>query len=120
MKYKPHAVYLMKNMWSDANYKIGFSNNPSRRGVEVEDQYGVEPKIICTCWFPTEFDARAAERIWHRRYENNRSEDHSGKEWFALTRTQVSEFEQWCLNSPDHRTLLDDLFKGHKTERQIK
>ena len=51
MKYKPHAVYLMKNMWSDANYKIGFSNNPSRRGVEVEDQYGVEPKLSAPVGF---------------------------------------------------------------------
>ena len=119
MRYKPHAVYLMWNSWSQSNYKIGFSNNPTRRGVEVDDQYGVEPRIISTCWFPTEFDARAAEKIWHTRYSDYRSDDHSGREWFALTTSQVEEFKTWCKFSLPHKQLLDGLFKGRMNLKQV-
>lgn len=120
MKYAPHAVYLMKNVWSTANYKVGFSKNPTRRGVEVDNQYGVEPRIIATCWFPTEFDARAAEKIWHRRFEDSRSDDHGGREWFSLTSSQVDEFMSWCSHSPDHLQLLSGLFNGHLSLKQVK
>lgn len=120
MRYRPHAVYLMWNTWSQSNYKIGFSNNPTRRGVEVDDQYGVEPRIISACWFPSEFDARAAEKIWHTRYSEFRSDDHSGREWFSLTASQVEEFKAWCSLSLTHQQLLDGLFKGHLNLKQVK
>jgi len=120
MRYAPHAVYLMKNLWSESNYKIGFSKNPTRRGVEVDHQYGVEPRILSTCWFPTEKDARAAELIWHKRYKDFRSDDHGGREWFALKQSQVKEFTKWCSYSLDRLQLLDGLFKGHLNLKQIK
>ena len=120
MNYAPHAVYLMRNLWSESNYKIGFSNNPTRRGVEVDHQYDVEPRILSVCWFPSEKDARAAELIWHKRYKEYRSDDHSGREWFSLKQSQVDEFLHWCESSPDRSQLLDYLFKGHMTFRQIK
>lgn len=37
MTYNPAAVYLMRNEWSASNYKIGMSNHPDRRHLEVED-----------------------------------------------------------------------------------
>lgn len=120
MKYGPHAVYLMKNLWSESNYKVGFSNNPSRRVVEVDHHYGVQPRILSTCWFPTEKDARAAELIWHKRFADFQSDDHGGREWFSLPRARVNEFSEWCSNSPDRLQLLDDLFKGHLTVSQVK
>lgn len=120
MKYGPHAVYLMKNLWSESNYKVGFSNNPTRRGVEVDHHYGVEPRILSTCWFPTEKDARAAEHIWHIRFKECRSDDHGGREWFSLTSLQVDEFTQWCSHSLDRLQLLDGLFKGHLNLNQVK
>ena len=120
MKYAPHAVYLMKNDWSESNYKVGFSNNPSRRSTEMEENYGVNPSIISTCWFPSEYDARAAELIWHRRFASYRSDDHGGREWFSLPSAHVDEFKEWCSHSPDHQELLDDLFKGGLTFHQVK
>lgn len=110
----------MWNTWSQSNYKIGFSNNPTRRGIEVDDQYGVNPKIISTCWFPSEFDARAAEKIWHKRYFDCRSDDHSGREWFSLTSSQVVEFKSWCNHSLPYKQLLDGLFKGQLSLKQVK
>ena len=120
MRYSPHAVYLMKNLWSESNYKIGFSNNPTRRGAEGDHHYGVEPRILSTCWFPSEKDARAAELIWHKRFKDFRSDDHSGREWFSLKPSQVDEFLHWCEFSPDHYKLLDDLFKGRMNFDQVK
>ena len=120
MRYSPHAVYLMKNLWSESNYKIGFSNNPTRRGVEVDHHYGVEPRILSTCWFPTEKDARAAELIWHKHFKDCRSDDHGGREWFSLKQSQVEEFSHWSEQSLEYRKLLDSLFKGYLSVTQVK
>jgi hypothetical protein len=86
----------------------------------MEENYGVNPSIISTCWFPTEKDARAAELIWHKRFKEFRSDDHGGREWFALSQSQVTEFTHWCSYSMDHIQLLDGLFKGHLSLKQIK
>jgi hypothetical protein len=112
MKYDPHAVYLMKNRWSEANYKLGFSRRPEIRKVEVDHDYQVDPHLLAVCWFPTERDARAAETIWHTRLACCRTDDHGGREWFSLNSTQVDEFVQWCSRSLSFENLLDGLFKG--------
>ena len=120
MKYAPHAVYLMKNQWSESNYKIGFSNNPGRRGAEVDFQYEVQPKILSVCWFPTEKDARAAEKLWHRYLKDHRSDDHGGREWFSLTNEVIGMFKEWSENSISELALTDNLFKGLMNERQVR
>jgi len=119
MIYAPHAVYLMKNLWSESNYKIGFSNRPSRRRVEVDDQYNVDPKLLGVCWLPTQRDARHAELQWHRYFSDYRSADHAGREWFALTQSQVDAFLKWCSHSPEVDVLRDDLFMGRLSRSQI-
>jgi hypothetical protein len=110
----------MYNRWSADNYKIGFSKDPSRRGVEVKDTYEVDLKIISSCWFTTQFDARAAEKHWHRYFSDNQTIDHGGKEWFALSTSDVQTFTSWSALSPNKDELLDNLFKGHLTTKQVK
>jgi hypothetical protein len=119
MKYDPHAVYLMKNRWSDANYKLGFSRRPAIRKVEVDHDYSVDPHLLAVCWLPTEKDARAAERIWHSQLAHLRTDDHGGREWFSLSETHVHQFCSWCEHSLDFQILLDDLFSGRMDRSQI-
>jgi len=120
MRYKPHAVYLMHNEWSAANYKIGMSNNPDRRKHEIEEGYeNVLPKIVAVCWFATESQARRAENIWHRRFSKKLTDDQGGKEWFGLTPADVAEFEQWTSNSKSRVELIDWLFKDGANSREV-
>lgn len=120
MTYSPTAVYLMRNEWSASNYKIGMSNHPDRRHLEVEDQYkNVSPRIITTCWFPTTKLARSAEFIWHCRYRNKRSDDHGGKEWFALTAGDVSEFIHWSEHSKSASDIKAWLFRDGASKEAV-
>jgi len=112
MTYNPAAVYLMRNEWSESNYKVGMSNHPDRRHLEVEDQYlNVSPRIVSVCWFPTDKLARVAERMWHSRFRNKRTDDHGGREWFSLTIGDVSEFTHWTEHSKSASDLKAWLFK---------
>lgn len=120
MRYKPHAVYLMHNEWSAANYKVGMSNNPDRRRNEIEEGYAnVLPKIITVCWFATEAQARKAENIWHRRFSKKLTDDQGGKEWFSLTDADIAEFQQWSSNSKSRIELVDFLFKDGANSREV-
>jgi hypothetical protein len=120
MRYKPHAVYLMHNEWSAANYKIGMSKNPDRRRNEVEEGYAnVLPKIITVCWFATEAQARKAENIWHRRFSKKLTDDQGGKEWFSLTDADIAEFQQWSSNSKSRVQLIDWLFKDGASSKDV-
>lgn len=95
----PTAVYLMKNDWSQANYKVGISNRPARREVEIQENYGVYTVLLATCWFPSKEEAQRAEHRWHQYLEEHQTDDHSGKEWFSLTTRQVEEFKKWARAS---------------------
>lgn len=120
MRYKPHAVYLMFNEWSAANYKVGMSNNPDRRKTEVEENYSnVLPKIVAVCWFATESQARKAERIWHRRFSRKLTDDQGGKEWFSLTDLDVAEFQQWSSYSKTRVELVDWLYKNAASSKDV-
>lgn len=120
MRYKPHAVYLMFNAWSAANYKVGMSSCPDRRMCEVEETYeNVQPKLVAVCWFTTEGQARKAENIWHRRFAKKRTDDQGGKEWFSLTENDVTEFEKWAALSKGRVELVDWLFKDGANSRDV-
>jgi hypothetical protein len=97
----PTAVYLMRNIFSEANYKIGVSSIPHRRVWQVEESYGVGPMIVATAWFPTRTAANKAEKLWHLYLAEYRTDDHGGKEWFCLPQRFVDAFVEWVKNSPD-------------------
>ena len=97
----PTAVYLMRNIWAEANYKIGVSSIPYRRVWQVEESYGVGPMIMATAWFPTRSAATKAERLWHQYLSEYQTDDHGGKEWFCLPQRFVDAFTDWASSSPD-------------------
>jgi hypothetical protein len=97
----PTAVYLMRNIWAEANYKIGISSIPYRRKWQVEESYGVAPVIAAVVWFPTRHAAETAEKALHGFLAEYRTDDHGGKEWFCLPQTVVDEFIVWSKQSPD-------------------
>lgn len=97
----PTAVYLMRNIWAESNYKVGVSSIPHRRVWQVEEQYGVGPMIVATVWFPTRYAATKAESLWHKYLNQYLTDDHGGKEWFCLPNAIVEEFLQWAKQSPD-------------------
>jgi hypothetical protein len=95
------ALYLMRNTWSEANYKVGISKSPGRRQAEVIFTYDVEPVITTTAWFTSKHNAQEAERSWHRFLEEYRTDDHGGKEWFSLPTDKLHLFKQWAsISSP--------------------
>ena len=120
MTYDPHAVYLMRNEWSEANFKIGISNRPFRRHLEVDDQYGVSSRIITTCWFPNRHFAGKAELIWHKRYNELQTDDHGGREWFSLGKTQIDEFCAWAELSMPGDALKQWLFRDGASYKEVK
>ena len=97
----PTAVYLMRNIFSESNYKIGVSSIPYRRVWQVEESYGVGPVIATTVWFPTRYAATKAEALWHQYLHQYQTDDHGGKEWFCLPEAIVKEFLHWAKESPD-------------------
>lgn len=112
MTYNPACVYLMRNEWSHSNYKIGMSNHPDRRHLEVEDQYrNVCPRLMTMCWMPTTRLARKVETMWHTRFRDKRTDDHGGREWFSLSVGDVSEFTHWAENSKSASDLKAWLFR---------
>jgi predicted GIY-YIG superfamily endonuclease len=113
----PTAVYLMKNDWSQSNYKIGVSNRPARREIEVQENYGVYTILLASCWFPTKQDALKAEQKWHKIFEHFRTDDHSGKEWFSLPSSRVEQFLNWAKPSSDEGAMKRLFFKyGSSTD----
>ena len=120
MRYQLHAVYLMRDKWSESNYKIGFSKEPTRRLEEVRDQYGADAQLLSSCWFPSEHSARQAEKIWHRRFKLERTDDHTGREWFSLADQSIESFLSWCNHSDSQDDLRAKLFKGHITQAEAK
>lgn len=120
MRYAPNAVYLMKNNWSDNNYKIGYSNNPTRRRQEVEENYdNVDPRIITEVWLPTTQYARKIEARWHKRFKKNLSNDHGGREWFTLTTKEIQAFLEWSEQSMNERALQDFLFRDAASKQSV-
>lgn len=104
------AVYLMHNAWSEANYKVGVSKAPPRRSGQVCIEYEVDPDIIQTVWFTCEKSARLAEKYWHRYLQDFRTDDHSGKEWFALSQEYVQKFCRWSDNSMSKNHIIKWLY----------
>jgi predicted GIY-YIG superfamily endonuclease len=120
MTIHPTAVYLIKNTWSEANFKIGITANIPRRIAEIEDQYGVDARLIYACWFPDKVPAGKAEWIWHKRYSHLLTDDHGGKEWFSLGKEQVSEFFEWSKLSLPELDLKKKIFMVGSSKSEIR
>ena len=112
------ALYLMFNAWSEANYKIGNSNSPGRRQAEVTFSYEVDPKIITDVWFTTKEAAHRAELYWHKYFADQRTDDHGGREWFSLTRDNVSTFSEWAAKGKSQSEMRHWLYGVGATRRQ--
>lgn len=121
MTYSPTAVYLLRNNWSQSNYKIGISNYPDRRVFEVSNNYeNVDPKVVCTGWFPTRKAALKAETKWHRYFSDMNTDDHGGKEWFSLSFDDLTLFRNWTKQSKDPQELRLWLFNQAASRSDVK
>jgi hypothetical protein len=120
MKVSPTTVYLIRNVWSEANYKVGVTGNVPRRIAEIEEQYGVEAQLIDSCWFPTQQAAAAAEKIWHKILGQYQTDDHGGKEWFSLPARRVEEFRTWASLSMPGTALKRWLFVEGSSTAEVK
>jgi len=103
--YDPTAVYLIRNIWAEANYKIGIASVIDRRKFQIEEQYGVGPMVVAAVWFPSRRAAQKAETLWHHYYKESTTNDHGGHEWFSLTNTQLDEFMVWAEYGPNEALL---------------
>jgi hypothetical protein len=120
MTYEPTAVYLIFNTWSVSNYKVGKTRNIPRRIAEIEEQYGVDARLITSCWFPTKKAAEAAEKIWHKILSQFFTDDHSGKEWFSLPSSQIELFRQWASLSLPKPQLVKWIFGKAPTTDEVR
>jgi Meiotically up-regulated gene 113 len=116
----PTAVYLMKNDWSQSNYKVGISNRPARREIEIQENYGVYTVLLAACWFPTKQDAERAEKKWHKILSEFRTDDHSGKEWFSLPDYKVDQFLNWAKLSSDEGAMKRLFFQLGNSNDKVK
>ena len=103
--YDPTAVYLVRNIWAEANYKIGIASVIDRRKFQIEEQYGVGPMVVAAVWFPSRKAAQKAETLWHRYFKDSVTDDHGGHEWFSLTTSQLKEFTVWAEYGPNEALL---------------
>jgi T5orf172 domain len=101
----PTAVYLFRNVWAEANYKIGIASIIDRRKWQIVEAYQVAPILVTAVWFPSRTAAKEAEKRWHQWFKDAWTDDHSGKEWFSLTDSQLKEFVTWAKYSPDEALL---------------
>lgn len=120
MTVSPTAVYLIKNTWSEANYKVGITANIPRRIAEIEDQYGVDASLVYACWLPTKESAQRAEHYWHKHFSEYWTDDHPGKEWFSLASTNLMKYRDWCSKSPSKHNLLSALYKQGMSLKKIR
>lgn len=114
------AVYLLKNRWSESNYKIGISNSPSRRIIEVNELYEVDAVVVTCLWFPRVIDAQISETTWHRRLAQYRTDDHGGKEWFCLTPSQVDSFKEWASKGLSRPALKDLIYVKGASDKWLR
>ena len=113
------ALYLMHNAWSESNYKVGISKSPPRRSGQVCTEYEVDPDIIKTVWFTCTQTARLAETYWHRYLQDFRTDDHSGKEWFALSSEYVQMFCKWSELSKSKTEIAKWLYNLGASTKQL-
>ena len=76
-------MYLLK---SGRYYKIGKSNDPSRRGYELRLQL---PEPVKELHRIETDDPSGIEAYWHRRFADRRKNG----EWFALSQDDVRAFK---------------------------
>jgi hypothetical protein len=80
-------VYLIRH-GTRREYKIGRTNNPSRREGEI----GIElPHSIKPIHVIKTDDPSGVEAYWHRRFAEKRMKN----EWFELSATDVQAFKRW-------------------------
>lgn len=116
---KPTAVYLMRNIWAEANYKVGIASVIDRRRFQIEETYQVAPVLVAAAWFPTKEAAACAERRWHKYFCAFQTDDHSGREWFALPLQAVQQFIEWSKMSPDGAVLKLQAIAGHRLPNSV-
>lgn len=78
------VVYLLK---AGPHYKIGKTNNMSRRLTELKIQLPFPVQLVHK--IHTE-NMSNVERIWHKQFANKRRNG----EWFALTDSDVAQFKK--------------------------
>ena len=93
------ALYIVKDTLS-GDIKIGISNNPKARKLEIENQYNVGEVIgLSITWFFTREEALNWEHLFHQKYQHKHSPERGGKEWFTLTEDEIKEFTFWMKES---------------------
>ena len=98
------ALYCVRDKTS-GDVKIGISNNPQRRLVEISETYNVgSVEILSTIWFFTRKEALKFESHFHSKYKNKHSSVRGGREWFRLTREEVLSFLNWVKISNSQRS----------------
>jgi len=86
-------VYLLKSRLGSATaYKIGKTNDPERRMIEL-NQPSNEQYLI---WKIETDDPSGVEKYWHDRFVSKRLYPHKAKtEWFKLNSSDIKSFKRW-------------------------
>ncbi|MCP9810265.1 GIY-YIG nuclease family protein [Cyanobium sp. HWJ4-Hawea] len=84
--------------------KIGISKHPEKRLGQIATTYNVgRVELLKTTWFLSREDAQRWEANFHNRYALKLSPARGGREWFKLTKAEITFFIDWMERSTDKR-----------------
>jgi len=87
-------LYLIASGNNDNTYKIGISNEPTRRLEQIKRQYNVpNAYIIETMDVSTRDEVFAIESALHEKYDRYAASHMEGREWFRLSQKQIDEIK---------------------------
>ena len=87
---RPCHVYLVNSGNHDGVYKIGFTNDKTKRIAQIQKTYGVpNATIVQTVMLNSRQMAVDVEAQLHQQYNNLRVNTYYGTEWFQLSESNV-------------------------------
>lgn len=95
-------LYLIASGNGDGVYKIGISNEPTRRLEQIKDHYEVpNAYIVETMDVGTRDEVFAIENALHTKYADYQATGYEGREWFKLSGKQLDELRELYQSESD-------------------
>ena len=120
-KPKIQFLYIVSSGNADSIYKIGISDDPSRRIKEIRDTYNVpRASITDEMDVPSREEVFAIENSLHTRFASKRTNKYGGKEWFKLSAEDLTWLRGMCKEQSDSFAQATAYYGLHERASEIK